>query len=528
MRSNFLSILLTALCFLTIVKDESAAAPLDMSQGELQDIVNEYVSDKEGVLGTIVQIDISGKESLQAALGYFDLSRKRLVAPKDRFIIGSITKTFTATLVLQLVEEGAVEIDGRIIDYFPLDWAEVFSNVKYGDEITVGHLLGHRSGIYNAMTYESFVERVTPDPSRRWSPLEIVRMIPEGEPDFRPGESFKYSNQNYLLLSGLIEHVTGKPYITTLQDKILSAIGLECTFHSEGPFGSSREDVAHGYQSIDGKIYDGQDFDSGWAIASGAMISTTDDLIEFLKALASGRLFKHEETYQQMLQGAEDSRHYGLGIESEESKFGSYVGHIGTFANTSTALRYYPEHGIYICTCLTFDGATRRLKTDELLQVIMSKLLDIEYTPRVWPEDVISYTELDLKIDKIRAIEKYDLKRDAACGYDNKVFTARSENDKLIMVTVIGRTPRSGKLQYSPSCVTLKYKVGNESSTTPCLAVGRIFKTINGTEEHWVTSEEEFEKITRTTTDEDEMLTIYTLFELPKEARDIEVRSLDY
>jgi len=92
MRSNFLSILLTALCFLTIVKDESAAAPLDMSQGELQDIVNEYVSDKEGVLGTIVQIDISGKESLQAALGYFDLSRKRLVAPKDRFIIGSITK----------------------------------------------------------------------------------------------------------------------------------------------------------------------------------------------------------------------------------------------------------------------------------------------------------------------------------------------------------------------------------------------------------------------------------------------------
>jgi D-alanyl-D-alanine carboxypeptidase len=516
--------LLGTFCFLMILFcDVSMAAPQDMTRGELQKIVDEYVSDKEGVLGAVVQVDIQGRGPLKAVHGYFDVTRERPIRPEDKFLIGSITKTFTATLVLQLVEMGKVELDGRLVDYVPPDWAEVISEVKYGKDITVEHVLGHRSGIYNVLARENFVELVLPDPSRKWAPLEVVRMIPVmGEPHFKPGESFRYSNTNYLLLSGLIEHVAGKPYIKVLQDNILSDIGLKNTFHSEGPFGSNRADVAHGYQKIDGKIYDGQEFDSSWAIAAGAMVSTTDDLIRYMKALVSGRLFRHEKTFHRMLHGLGEEERYGLGIEAvEESRFGPYMGHRGTFTNTSAALRYFPEHGIIISTCLTFDGTAERLRTDELLMVVMGKLLDMEYSPgHKWPEDVLDYTELDFRIDKIKTIEKYVM--------DRRVFSAKNENDKLIMVTLTGNTPRKGRFQYSPSRVSLHYKAGNEITTAPCLAVGMIFKTDEGAEEFWVASDEEFERITRTTIDKDEELKVYTLFELPRESREIEVRSHHY
>lgn len=515
------SYLLAVLFFLIILQDKSIAASLNMTQGELQKIVNEYASDKKGVLGTIVQIDIPDKKPLKAVYGYFDLTKKRPIRSEDKFIIASITKTFTATLVLQLVEMGKFELDGRLIDYLPPDWAAVLSQVKYGKDITVEHVLCHRSGIYNVLARETFIELVIPDPSRRWASLEIIKMIPEmGEPDFKPGESFKYSNINYLLLAGLIEHVAGKPYIKSLQDNILSRIELENTFHSEGPFGSNRADVAHGYQNIDGKIYDGQEFDSSWAIAAGAMISTTDDLINYMKALTSGRLFKYKKTFNRMIHGMGEKGIYGLGIEAvEESPFGPYYGHRGTFANSSSVIRYFPEHGITICTCQTFDGTSKRLKTDELLQVVMGKLLGIEYIPHIpryeWPKDILDYTKLDFRINKIKTIENYDLIR--------KVVAAKSENNKLIMVTLKGKTPRNGRFQYSPSRVTLQYKVGNETSTASCIAVGRIYKTNKGTEEIWVSSDEECKRITRTTMDKNDKITIYTLFELPKKSEKIEV-----
>lgn len=505
--------LLTAFCFLIFMKD---ATPQDMSQDDLQKIINEYVSDKKGVLGIIVQIDFPDKEPLKAIHGHFDLTRKRPIGSQDKFLIGSITKTFTATLVLQLVEAGLVDLDGRLIDYLPPDWAAALSQARYGEDITVEHALCHRSGVFNVLARETFLEFVLPDPSRKWPPSKIIKMIPEmGEPHFKPGESFKYSNTNYLLLSGLIEHVTKKSYINSLQDNILSRIGLENTFHSKGPFGSNREDVIHGYQKIDGKLYDGQAFDSSWAMGAGAMISTTDDLIKYMKALKSGRLFKHNKTFQKMIQSKGENSIYSLGIEaSKESQFGPYYGHRGTFMNSSSALRHFPEHGITICTCLTFDGTAKRLITDELLQVVMGKLLGIEYIPRIpqhqWPQDIFDYKKLDFRISGIKTVEQYDCQR--------KTIKAKSKHNKLILVTLKGKTPRNGRFQYSPSRVTLQYKAGDKTLTTPCLAIGRIYSN----SELWVTHDEEFKRISRSTMDKNEKITIHALFELPKECEVME------
>ena len=501
-----------ALCLSMFSQSVSIAAPQDMSPPELQAIVNNYMSDKDGVLGAIVQIDIPGKQPLRAVYGFFDSARTRPIEANNKFLIGSITKTFTATLVLQLMEMDKVHLNGRLIDYLPPDWADVLSEVKYGADITVAHALCHRSGIYNVLSRETFIRYVIPDPTREWAPFEIIKMMPEaGEPHFKPGESFKYSNTNYLLLCGLVEHVAQKPYIESLQDNILSKLGLEDTSHSEGPFGSGRADVIHGYEILEGNLHDGQEFDSSWAVGGGAMISTTDDLITFMKALESGRLFQHRETFKQMIRGMGEEGSYGFGIEAvEESQFGPYYGHRGTFANTSSALRYFPKHGITICTCQTFDGSAERLTTDELLQVAMGELMGIKYVPRVgWAKDILDYTELDFSMEQVKPVEKYDVKR--------KVFRAHGETSKLVLLKLTGKTPREGRFQYSPSRVTLQYKMGAETLTTSCLALGMIFRTNEGAEEVWVTSAEESKRISRTAMNRDDHITIYTLFELPKE-----------
>lgn len=489
---------------------------LNMTSGDLQQLVTTYASGKAGVLGTIVQIDIPNREPVTAVYGYFDSTRTRPIKLDDKFIIGSITKTFTATLVLQLVETGKVDLNGRLVDYLPPDCAAVLSQVTYGTEITVGHALAHRSGILPLSRLGSFREHVLPDPSREWTLLEIVSRLPSvGEPGFKPGESFEYSNTNYLLLAGLIEHVTGEPYGESLQRRILRKIGLANTFLSEGPFGSNRPDVAHGYEDFGGKLYDGQAFSASWAIGAGGIISDADDLITYMKALTSGTLFQAEETFKRMIHGLEEDGSYGFGIETiKDSPFGPYYGHKGTFGNTSSVLYHFPAHGVTISTCQTFDGSAGRLRTDALMELVMATLLGVDVPRGHWPEDVLDYSELGFTIAEIATVEEYDAQ--------GMVLRAKSDDGKLIKVRLKGKVPRTGRFQYIPSCVSLRYEVGNETRIAPCLAVGMIFKTKEGTEEHWVTSDQELKKITRTSMDENATIIIHTLFEVPEKSGNFE------
>ena len=121
-------------------------------------------------MGTIVHVDIRGQESCRAANGFFDISKKTLIKSTDKFMIGSITKVFTAALVHQLLESGKVKLDSSLIDYLSPDWAAILEKVKYGREITVEHALSHRSGIFYVLSFSIFSQYVIPDPSRRWRP----------------------------------------------------------------------------------------------------------------------------------------------------------------------------------------------------------------------------------------------------------------------------------------------------------------------------------------------------------------------
>jgi D-alanyl-D-alanine carboxypeptidase len=340
---------------------------------KLMEVVDEFSKDQEEILGIMVQIDIADQGSYRRADGFADIHKKTAVQPGDKFLIGSSTIMFTATLVHQLIEEGAVGPDDPIIDHLSPDWAAVLAEIEYGREITVSHALSHRSGIYDTPSSSEFFAQMVINPSQKIEPRYMLELARDNfDPNFKPGESFAYASLNYILLGNLIENVTQKPYDAVLRERIIDKIGLTQTYLSQGTFGSNREGVAHGYMNIGGQAYDGQEFDSGWAWTAGAIISNNDDLIRFIKALAGGQLFRSEDTFKKMHTVPEGSKEYGFGlVVLDDPLTGESYGHIGFFGGTSSIVCYLPEKQTAISICINFAGSRSSLRAIDLMDMIL-------------------------------------------------------------------------------------------------------------------------------------------------------------
>jgi len=205
-----------------------------------------------------------------------------------------------------------------------------------------------------------------------------------------------------------------------------------------------------------------------------------------------------------------------LGIEViDDSQIGLYYGHRGTFGNTSSIVCYFPQHEITICTCHTFDGTARRLQTDALMRVIMKDMLGIKQPDQnTVEEDVLKYSALDFRIKEIQKIEKYSL--------NGKTFIAKNKNEKLFLIQLESKSPQKGELQYSPSKVSLQYKVDSITKTAECLAAGQILNTKSGKRGFWITREEENHKTIRMSQG-GVNINLFIVFELPNRSTDIEV-----
>jgi hypothetical protein len=190
-----------------------------------------------------------------------------------------------------------------------------------------------------------------------------------------PGESFEYCNTNYVLLGGLIENVSGKTYSESLKENILDRAGLDNTFVVEETFGSHYETIAHGYSKIDGKSYDGHEARVAWTRATGGIVSNTDNLITFYRALSSGRLFSDKGTYERMCQLVGHNESYGMGLEViEDPDIGLHYGHRGSLLQTRALLMHFPEQQITISICHTYEDFS--LSGPELLmKVVVQKVM---------------------------------------------------------------------------------------------------------------------------------------------------------
>ncbi|HEX6685270.1 MAG TPA: serine hydrolase domain-containing protein [Candidatus Limnocylindrales bacterium] len=247
----------------------------------------------------------------RGAAGRAELGTSRPVPAHGRFRIGSVTKTFTATVMLQLEAERRLRLDDPLARWLP-------GAVPGANEITLRNLLQHTSGVpeYMERFYELYptTADVVRQRFRRWTPGELLALVEGRPPLFEPGTSWSYANTNYTLLSLVIKRVTGNDYATEVSRRILRPLGLR---HTELPGNNPLipGPHAHAYLPADetGEPVDVSVFNPSIAGAAGEIVSTTADINRFLGALLGGRLLPPAQLAR-MKTTAPGNTDYGLGL----------------------------------------------------------------------------------------------------------------------------------------------------------------------------------------------------------------------
>ncbi len=288
--------------------------------------------------GVVFAVSEPGKQDVVITRGVGDLATGAPIAASDLFRIGSITKTFTATVLLQLAAEGKVSLDDRLSRFEP-----GFPN---GDKITVRMLLNHRSGIFSYTGDKYFVDTIEKDPLRPWTPGELIAIGAAHPPYFPPGTAFDYSNTAYILAGEVIEQVTGHSYRDEIQTRIIDRLGLKRTFLPVGP--EPPEGLAHGYTyDLGGGLKDvSAQSISRWGWSAGGLVSDLADLRRCAVAFGTGELLTpamrkefFTRTPMPTKPGTPPSAFSGLGIGMVHG----WVGNTGGTYGYTTWMWYVPK-----------------------------------------------------------------------------------------------------------------------------------------------------------------------------------------
>ncbi|WUB41747.1 beta-lactamase family protein [Streptomyces sp. NBC_00588] len=281
---------------------------------------------KQGAPGAMARIDDHGSVT-RAAAGVADRKSKRPISNADRFRIGSVTKTFSAVVLMQLADEGRLKLDASVDHYLP--------GLLPDRKITVRQVLGHRSGLYD-YTNDMFARAVPGFEEVRTKVFGYRQLVDRSLRHARtnaPGAAYSYSNTNFVVAGLLIEKLTGHSVSTEYQNRIIKPLKLRDTFYVH-PDRKIPGRHARGYLTPDragAPLVDATEQTVSWAQSAGAVISSTRDLNTFLSALLGGRLMSSAQLRQMEHMARVDSTQaYGLGLRRRTLSCGvSVYGHTG-------------------------------------------------------------------------------------------------------------------------------------------------------------------------------------------------------
>ncbi|MGW7699267.1 serine hydrolase domain-containing protein [Kitasatospora sp. NPDC054768] len=283
-----------------------------------------------GATAALGRVSENGHTLWKGAAGTADLTTGEPAAARDRFRIGSATKTFVATVVLQLVAEHRIGLADPVEQHLP----GVLHN---GAGISIRQLLNHTGGIYNytsdpAFAYDDEASFRTWLSTDRWKSRTMAELVAVAETHpayFPPGTDWHYSNTDYILLGMLIERTTGRSWQQEVDRRIIRPLGLgETTMPENDPTVPGRH--THGYAALPDGPVDITLFNPTIAGPAGAGISTTADLAAFMSALLGGRLLGPAELAEMKhTTGLGRGADYGLGLERTPTPCGDFWGHRG-------------------------------------------------------------------------------------------------------------------------------------------------------------------------------------------------------
>ncbi|MEY9941605.1 serine hydrolase domain-containing protein [Streptacidiphilus sp. MAP5-3] len=344
------------------------------------------------VPGGVIAVSTPGSGTWIKALGTSDLATGRPMDPADHFRVGSITKTFTATVILQLVQEHLLTLDDKV--------SRFRHDVPDGPNMTVRQLLNMTSGLYN-YSEDLGINRVLDQaPQTRWTPDQLLRIAFRHRSYFDPGRGFHYSNTNYVLLGLIIEQLTHHPLAYEFQQRITRPLGMDGTGMPNGT--ELPRPYSHGYLAVSnvasltapmltGKDAAWADWSAGvpddvttaspsWTWAAGEAYSDVHDMLYWAPALAEGTLLSPELQRERLtfVRTSPNGPGYGLGIVD----FLGFLGHDGQIPGYNSFEAYDPALKATVVVLLDLnqspDGSA---PADKVAMLIFQQLFHLPTHP---------------------------------------------------------------------------------------------------------------------------------------------------
>ncbi|MGW0211660.1 serine hydrolase domain-containing protein [Streptomyces sp. NPDC003233] len=352
----------------------SGAAVRDLTPGVARqlDAAVRKVMHEASVPGVTVGIWTPGRPSYVRSFGVADKSTGRKMTPDLYMRIGSETKTFTVTALLQLVDQKKVGLDDPIGKYI--------GGVPNENRITLRQLADMRSGLFNYSEDPDFDKALTSDPQRPFTPEQLLAYSVKHPVMFQPGEKFSYSNTNLILLGLVVEKESGQHLGDYIKQHVLDPAGMKHTLFPTG--NEFPAPHAHGYtvQTANGEEADATDWNPSWGWAAGAMISNARDLHTWARTVATGRFPDGGRMVSAAVQkqrlitpetGMIKGAGYGLGIFDVQG----WIGHNGSLPGYQTLTVYLPETRTSLVVLLNTDTDYRSREPSTALGEAITKII---------------------------------------------------------------------------------------------------------------------------------------------------------
>lgn len=298
--------------------------------------------------GAMVIVTRRGRVIYAAARGLADIAGYRPIRADTVFRLGSLTKQFTAAIVLQLVQEGRISLDDPVSRFFP-DYPQP------GAAATVRQLLNHTSGIQSYTGIPGWMTEA--NTSRAYTTAEMIAVFRDRPSPTPPGQVWAYNNSGYVMLGAIIEQVTGKPWHRAVAERITGPLGLRTI-----GYGVERESLpgmAHGYAGGDAQAGAARRIHMSVPHAAGALVGTAGDLARWSQALHHGRVVS-PALYAQMIAPAplpEGRSHpYGMGLALDALRGRPAIEHSGGIFGFSTYGTYLPSEDIFVAVLANSDA----------------------------------------------------------------------------------------------------------------------------------------------------------------------------
>ena len=355
----------------------------EINTKKIDDFLN-YMTDNKQSIGSI-SIFRNGKEIYQKNFGQNQLPNVKWNSD-TRYQVGSISKLFTAIMLMQQVEKGKLNLSDKLSKYYP--------EIPNADKITIETMMNHTSGLgdYAGQHYQWLFKKPVGDQA-------ILDTIKAQGVEFQPGEKTRYSNSGYYLLSRILEKVAKKPYNVLLKENITSKANLKNTFSVlDNP-----TNVFKSYENQNGKWVEVEDFDFHNCIGLGDIVSTPNDLNLFINALFDGKFVK-KETLDKMMPNPKKPLDFGLGIMAVPFYNQVSFGHGGDTAGSHAITSYNTKEDYSVSMIINGE----EYHHNEFGAGILSMIYDADYTYPKFGNDVTpekfknyigDYSSPDIPID---------------------------------------------------------------------------------------------------------------------------------